>query len=1000
MTVESDVNGLLADSRINFRHIDRLIVRKFDTDILSKVNNFFIWLEEQRNEGKEIIRNETGRIRLPKTPKRGYCFSQEAETFQRCRKKLLDSAMPKKIGAFANDGNTMVYAAQTPKSSRNAAARAIKEEPVSASIMNEQRIPMRPIPPPRQHLQKQQTPNKTRKYPPTTVSGNDTSIRTPFRNVTPKVTTQKMTPLSTARKIGDTPKATTDRIIATPKIVKRIVVTPKANVQQTTFKRSEVIRKMEKRTNTVIKNKEELMKEKAERARREGALMHTALVLLMLIEFRDREERALRVKMNNKKKEEEALEKLRIIKMREQQIEALKQKQRLPQRAVSKSPCRTRGYYNRIQKPLVCAKSAQDISIPSDVLQKEKTKDDEEKLQFHGKRVCGNSTKQDNDNQSKRQKLDLMECSETSDNNSYSHMASSPKKVLSEEISSIQSCNKSAEIDDKRNSGKEDEPHVPVGLEKVSAVSEQEMVRSSQDCDVNHDVVMHSPVIENSKINEKENVAEGSQIIEAEVVTAQTSSMNNQTFDKSMDMSSNETLDDVGNNYDVDSISSGDETDDEENPRKPIPLWAQGEQLKNTLRTQVIQPPIDPDAFFGPVRTPMLDKIFARNHTRYNKRTSSAVWTSPMSNPKKGTSKFFELQTINHSDYLVVNGLRSIIMTISSSTSKTQVKDSDSSLLYLKQFRKDCFKYCCAAVFTIKFLLVPCYYSTDFEVHRNWMAITYTLPICSWYYEATSQWTLDYPPFFAFFEYILSQVASKIVPSALMLQKDAYFSAELLYFQRFSVIATDIFYGALTYCILLNMKHIYLCYAPAYILFYAANYLFCSRKTITVHGAKLAATLTLPFALSFGPFVYFCDSGILKQIWKRLFPFERGLTHAYWAPNFWALYNFADWYFYQVLKLTKRLPGNVHSPAYISGLVQEFKHSILPSISPLGTLLVTAVLLSPVVLLIRTRHSKNFPLLLTLSAFAFFLAGYHVHEKAVILITIPYTVLASLVRFN
>ncbi|VDN44356.1 unnamed protein product [Gongylonema pulchrum] len=73
-----------------------------------------------------------------------------------------------------------------------------------------------------------------------------------------------------------------------------------------------------------MKNKEELMKEKAERAKR------------------DREERAMRVKMNNKKKEEEAMEKLRIIKMREQQIEALKQQQRMPPRAISKSPCRTR----------------------------------------------------------------------------------------------------------------------------------------------------------------------------------------------------------------------------------------------------------------------------------------------------------------------------------------------------------------------------------------------------------------------------------------------------------------------------------------------------------------------------------------------------------------------------------------------------------------------------------------------------------------------------------
>ncbi|VDO91506.1 unnamed protein product [Haemonchus placei] len=100
-----------------------------------------------------------------------------------------------------------------------------------------------------------------------------------------------------------------------------------------------------------------------------------------------------------------------------------------------------------------------------------------------------------------------------------------------------------------------------------------------------------------------------------------------------------------------------------------------------------------------------------------------------------------------------------------------------------------------SVLIALKVLLIPTYTSTDFEVHRNWMAITHNLPLSKWYYESTSEWTLDYPPFFAYFEKSLATVAYFCgLEDILTLQKGALFNNRVLYFQRLSVIAADIFY--------------------------------------------------------------------------------------------------------------------------------------------------------------------------------------------------------------
>ncbi|NWV89751.1 INCE protein, partial [Machaerirhynchus nigripectus] len=81
------------------------------------------------------------------------------------------------------------------------------------------------------------------------------------------------------------------------------------------------------------------------------------------------------------------------------------------------------------------------------------------------------------------------------------------------------------------------------------------------------------------------------------------------------------------NDYGMD-LNSDDSTDDESQPRKPVPAWATGTQLSQAVIRQYYNPP-DVDALFGAIPSPRLEHIFYKSKPRYFKRTSSAVWHSP-----------------------------------------------------------------------------------------------------------------------------------------------------------------------------------------------------------------------------------------------------------------------------------------------------------------------------------------------------------------------------------
>eukprot|EP00762_Andalucia_godoyi_P007362 ANDGO_01542.mRNA.1 Dolichyl pyrophosphate Glc1Man9GlcNAc2 alpha-1 len=402
-------------------------------------------------------------------------------------------------------------------------------------------------------------------------------------------------------------------------------------------------------------------------------------------------------------------------------------------------------------------------------------------------------------------------------------------------------------------------------------------------------------------------------------------------------------------------------------------------------------------------------------------------------------------------------------------------------------------------------LCSPMAFSTDLDVHLNWLSITNKLDICKWYHEERfSQWTLDYPPFFAHFEYALSLIADLSDPSMLSLVPPSTPSKSAVLFHRLSsaagfavyllalvkllqasyefiqrrfggsavqpsdyrkwllfvalfnvfhpvLIMVDLVHfqynawlmtlflaalistfkslseastasdsaapsvimGAVLFSILVLSKHIFLYCAPA---FGVAVLLSCMHRegTSTGHGVvfnskRLVLTAAVCLAVVVGAILPFgfCGSGggvldfaaslhsEIRQILSRLFPFGRGLSHAYWAPNAWSFYNFAE--------IALRFVSGSDAPSLTRGLVGESTpFVILPNITPGFTALVSLCFMLPSVCALIRAHfatSKRVD-----SGIAFlhsvyycfltsFMWGWHVHEKAIVYTILPLSIL-------
>eukprot|EP00850_Spirogloea_muscicola_P021320 SM000244S08555 [mRNA] locus=s244:117083:119975:- [translate_table: standard] len=369
----------------------------------------------------------------------------------------------------------------------------------------------------------------------------------------------------------------------------------------------------------------------------------------------------------------------------------------------------------------------------------------------------------------------------------------------------------------------------------------------------------------------------------------------------------------------------------------------------------------------------------------------------------------------------------------------------------------------------VKLLLVPAYRSTDFEVHRHWMALTRSLPLVQWYADETSEWTLDYPPLFAWLERLLAIPAAAVDPLIVDLHGGLGYAspATVLYLRSTVMVADCLLYyalwrfcrdmgeerrrltsaavllspglimvdhvhfqyngfllgilvlslamlkegkgllGGVLFALLVCLKHLFAVAGPVYLIDPPPSASLPGKaSSAEIHGfGGISFGSSLGSLWSFlvprpGMSSLFCFDIVQgKQLFTRLFPFGRGLCHAYWAPNVWAIYNVLDKAlacFMSILRRHGVLTGlelPLRSGALTGGLVGDMTpYAILPSIKPGISMALVLLAMIPCLHKIWTKQAPSTMDMVTWVSYSYFcgyMLGWHVHEKATLHFVIP-----------